>query len=197
MEKGKHPSLPGRPDGGSRRTKGKKRIMESSNSDLPTEKSRKEDHQMSATVCNGLNSTEHRVGKRKAGSKQKNSVGSNHAQFEGRRVSSASHSQTHHGNTVGINQSLFERHQRPPPLREIGNAWQPFMDGRSIACPNPTTAFQHPNAALPVWRAPPPSQPGVVFPPFNMSRTMYQSHADRAYVMPQYRYSGGSNGFPR
>ena len=145
MEKGKHPSLPGRPDGGSRRTNGKKRVMESTNSDLPTKKSRKEEHRVSsATVCNGLNSTEHRVGKRKAGPKQKNSVGTNHAQFEGRRVSSASHSQTHHGNTVGINQSLFERHQRPPPLREIGNAWQPFMDGRSIACPNPTTAFQHP-----------------------------------------------------
>ncbi|KAM0853153.1 hypothetical protein ACQ4PT_051287 [Festuca glaucescens] len=163
MEKGKHLSQLGRPDGGSRRTEGKKRIMQSSNS-------KKEEHRVSsATVCNGLNSTEVRVSKRKAGSKQKSTVGSSHAQFEGRRVGSASHSQTHPGNSVGINQPLFKRPQRPPPLREVGNAWQPRMDGRSIACPNPSMAFEHPNAALSGWRAPPTNQPGVVFPP-----TMYQ-----------------------
>ncbi|XP_051214913.1 uncharacterized protein [Lolium perenne] len=197
-EKEKHMSQLGRPDGGSRRTKGKKRTMQSCNSDLPTKKSRKEEHRVSsATVCNGLNSTEVRVSKRKAGSKQKNTVGNNHAQFEGRRFGSASHSQTHPGNSVGINQPLFERPQRPPPLREVGNAWQPRMDGRSIACPNPSMAFEHPNAAPAGWRPPPSNQPGVVFPPFNMSRTMYQSHSDRAYVMSQYKYSGGSNRFPR
>ncbi|KAM0866515.1 hypothetical protein ACQ4PT_042553 [Festuca glaucescens] len=156
-------------------------------------KSRKEEHQVSsARVRNGLNSTKVRVNKRKAGSTQRNSAGSNHGQFEGRSVSSASHAQTHRGN-----QPLFERPQQPPPLREVGNAWQPRMDGRSIACPNPTMGFEHPNAAPAGWRAPPPNQPGVIFPPFNMLRTMYKSHPDRAYVMPQYRYSGSSNGFPR
>jgi hypothetical protein len=106
-EKGKHLSQPGRPDGGSRRTKGKKRTAESSNSDLLTKKSRKEEHRVSsATVYDGVN---------------------------------------------------------------LQN------------CTNVT----------------PPNQPGLIYPPFNMPRTMYQSHPDRAYVMPQYRYSGGSNGFPR
>uniref|UniRef100_A0ACD5YXV9 Uncharacterized protein n=1 Tax=Avena sativa TaxID=4498 RepID=A0ACD5YXV9_AVESA len=198
MEKGKHLSQPGRPDGGSRRTKGKKRIAQSSNSDLPTKRSRKEEHQVSSTtVYNALNSTVVRAGKRRAGSKQKNNAGSSHAQFEGRSVSSASHSQTHHGNSVGINQPFFERPQRLPPLREVGNAWQPGMDGRSVACANPTMAFEHPNAAQTGWQAPPSNQPGAVFPPFNMSQFMYQSHPDRAYVMSQYRYSSGSNGFPR
>lgn len=192
MEKGKHLSQLGGPDGGSRKTIGKKRIMQASNSDLPTKKSRKEHRVSSASVYNDLNSTKVRVSKRKAVSKQKTTAGSSHAQFEGRRISSASHSRAHCGNSAGINQP-----QRLPPLREVGNAWQPRMDDRSIAFPNPTMGFEHPNAALTGWRAPPPNQPGVVFPPFNLSGTMYQSHPDRAYVMPQYRYSGGSNGFPR
>jgi hypothetical protein len=197
-EKGKHLSQPGRHDGGSRRTKGKKRTVQSSNSDLPTKKSRKEEHRVSsATVHDGVNSTKVRVSKRKAASKENSTFGCNHAQFDGRSLSSASLSQAHGGNSVGINQPLFVRPQRPPPLREVGNAGQPRMHGKSIACPNPTMAFEHPNAALAGWRAPPPSQPGVIFPPFNMPRTMYRSHPDRAYAMPQYRYSGGSNGFPR
>jgi hypothetical protein len=42
---------------------------------------------------------------------------------------------------------------------------------------------EQPNASLAGWRAQPPNQPGVIFLPFNMSRTMYQSHPDRAYVI--------------
>ncbi|XBI99874.1 hypothetical protein VPH35_019881 [Triticum aestivum] len=251
-EKGKHQSRPGGPDGGSNITKGRKRAMQSSNSDHPTQKNRKEEHRVSsgknrtdgrqkaktnsapldknigtstsssqqnantetnhaisqknprtAPVNNGLHSTEARPSKGKTGSKQKNTVGGNHGQFEGRRVGSASHPQAYPGNSVGIHHPLSERTQRPPPLREVGNAWQHHMDGRSISCPNPTMVFEHPNAALAGWRAPgyfrepPPDQRAVVFPPFNTSQTMYRRHPHGAYVMPQYRYSGGSNGFPR
>ncbi|EMS58491.1 hypothetical protein TRIUR3_22403 [Triticum urartu] len=244
-EKGKHQSQPGGPDGGSNITKGRKRAMQSSNSDHPTKKNRKEEHRVSsgknrtdgrqkaktnsapldknigtstsssqqnantetnhaisqknprtAPVNNGLHSTEARPSKGKTGSKQKNTVGGNHGQFEGRRVGSASHPQAYPGNSVGIHHPLSERTHRPPPLREVGNAWQHHMDGRSISCPNPTMVFEHPNAALAGWRAPgyfrepPPDQRAVVFPPFNTSQTMYRRHPDGAYVMPQYRYSG-------
>ncbi|KAF7007519.1 hypothetical protein CFC21_022449 [Triticum aestivum] len=264
-EKGKHQSQPGGPDGGSNITKGRKRAMQTSNSDHPAKKVQKEEHQVpsgknhtgdhrkaktnsapldknigtstsssqlnantetnhaipqknlrTAPVNNGLRNTEARVSKGKAGSKQKNTVGGNHDQFEGRRlgVGSASHRQAYPGNSAGIHRPFSERPQRPPPLREVGNAWQPplrevgnawqhHMDDRSISCPNPAMVFGHPYAAPAGWRAPgyfrepPPDQRAVVFPPFHTSQTIYRRHPDGAYVMPQYRYSGGSHGFPR
>lgn len=246
-EKGKHQSQPGGPN----IAKGRKRAMQSSNSDHPTKKIQNEEHRVSsgknltdgrrkaktnsvpldknictstsssqlnantetnhairqknlrtAPVNNGLRNTEARVSKRKAGSKQNNTVGGNHDHFEGRRASSASHPQAYPGNSAGMHHPLSERPQRPPPLREVGNAWQFRVDGRSISCPNPPMVFERPNAAPAGWRAPgyfrepPPDQRAVVFPPFNTSQT-YRHHPDGAYVMPQYRYSGGSNGFPR
>ncbi|KAM3364701.1 hypothetical protein ACQJBY_014830 [Aegilops geniculata] len=247
-EKGKHQSQPGGPN----ITKGRKRAMQSSNSDHPTKKIRKEEHRVSsgknftdghrkaktnsapldknigtstsssqlnaytetnhvisqknlrtAPVNNGLRSTEARASKSKASWKQNNTVGGNHDQFEGRRIGSAYHPQAYPGNSVGMHHALSSRPQRPPPLREVGNAWQFHVDGRSTSFPNPTMAFEHPNAAPSGWRAPgyfrepPPDQRAAVFPPFNTSQTIYRRHPDGAYVMPQYRYSGGSNGFPR
>ncbi|KQK15165.1 zinc finger CCCH domain-containing protein 62 isoform X2 [Brachypodium distachyon] len=175
MDKGKYQSQPGLLDGGSRITKAKKRVMQSSGTDLPNKKSRKEEHPASSgknrtaggrkaktnctpldknigtsnssSLCNNRDtnhvilqknshvapvdsiprSTELRASKRKTGSKKKKTAGGSHAQFEESTVSSASHTQAYHRNLVGIHQPFFQRPQRPPPLHEVGNFWQPRM----------------------------------------------------------------------
>ncbi|KAG8079708.1 hypothetical protein GUJ93_ZPchr0007g5181 [Zizania palustris] len=247
MQNKKHQSQPGRPDGGASIKEGKKRVMRSSNPDLPTKRSRKEEHQVpsgkkctggqraktnhapdvrldknvctssSTSLCkgnmqkyhatlqknchmeplnNGPYNTEVRMNKTKADSQQ------NHAQFQERCASSGSSMQASHGYFVGIQQPPLEimRPPRPLPLREVGNTGQAHMDGRSMACPRPRMGPQHPNAASVGWHAPAysrgtaPSQPRVPFPSFNVPQAMHHPRPGGACVMPQFRYSGGSNG---
>lgn len=165
-----------------------------------------------------------RMRERKADSQQ-NLAGGSHAQFGERNAGSGYDMQASHGYLVGVQQSPFEivRPQRPPPFREVGNASQPHADGRSTACPHPRMGFQHPNAALAGSHPPayylgnapnqfpsfaslnvrqtvhhhPLDQLGASFAPFNVPQTVYRPRPEGGYVMPQFRYSGGSNGFPR
>uniref|UniRef100_A0A0E0LNF9 DUF7699 domain-containing protein n=1 Tax=Oryza punctata TaxID=4537 RepID=A0A0E0LNF9_ORYPU len=240
MQKGKHQSQPRRHDNGTSIKKGKKRVMQSSNPDPPTKKSRNEENQASsAKQCAGDRkaktsrarldksdrTTRARMRERKADSQQ-NLAGGSHAEFGERCAGSGSNMQASHGyHLVGVQQPPFEimRPQRPPPFREVGNASQPHRDGRSTACPHPRMGFQHPNMALAGWHPPayylgntpnqfssfaslnapqtvphpPLDQFGASFAPFNVPQTVYRHRPEGGYVMPQFRYSGGSNGFPR
>ncbi|EEC82458.1 hypothetical protein OsI_26895 [Oryza sativa Indica Group] len=239
-QKGKHQSQAGRPDSGSSIKKGKKRVMQSSNPDLPTKRSRNEESQASSAkqFAGGQNTktsrarldrsdrstNRARMRERKADSQQ-NLAGGSHAQFGERNAGSGYDMQASHGYLVGVQQSPFEivRPQRPPPFREVGNASQPHADGRSTACPHPRMGFQHPNAALAGSHPPayylgntpnqfpsfaslnvrqtvhhhPLDQLGASFAPFNVPQTVYRPRPEGGYAMPQFRYSGGSNGFPR
>lgn len=176
-----------------------KNICTSSSSSLlnvntETDHAIQQNNMQTAPVNNGLLSKKARARKRKAALKAQSTVGGNHDQFEATRASSTSHPQACPGKSVGMHHPVSERTQRPPPLREIGNEWQPHIKGRSVSRPNPAIVLGHPNVAPAGWLAPgyfgvpPPNQPGVVFPPFNMSQTVYQRHPEGAYVMPQTVY---------
>ncbi|KAL6657590.1 hypothetical protein ACP70R_005370 [Stipagrostis hirtigluma subsp. patula] len=143
------------------------------------------------------------MSKRKAGSWQKNSIDGSNSQFEGRCMRPASHAQANQGYLVGT-QHPFLRLQRPPPLHEVGNIWQPHTGGSSLSCPNPPTmGFGHPNAALAGRHAPsysrgiPPNQLGVPIPSSNMLQTMYLPHLDAAYRNPESRFPNFTNDFRR
>uniref|UniRef100_A0A0D9X1K6 DUF7699 domain-containing protein n=1 Tax=Leersia perrieri TaxID=77586 RepID=A0A0D9X1K6_9ORYZ len=218
-QKGKHQAQPGRPVNGTSIKKGKKRVMPSSNPDPPTKRSRKEDHQAPSTkqrsgVQKAKTNHAHldrnvftrvNTSQRKLDSQQNLNDGS-HVQFQERYAGSGYNMQACHGYMVGIQQPRFEMrpHRPPPPFREVGNAWQPHRDGRSTLCPNPRgVGFQQPNAALAGWHPPAYSigtttnQLGASFSSFNVPQTIHRPHPGGTYAMPQFRYSGGSNGFPR
>uniref|UniRef100_J3MN16 DUF7699 domain-containing protein n=2 Tax=Oryza brachyantha TaxID=4533 RepID=J3MN16_ORYBR len=241
-QNGKHQSQPGRRDSGTNINKGNKRIMQSSNPDLPTKRSRNEENLVSSTKqCTGGRkaktdraclvkndcTTRVRMRERKADSQQDLTGGSgSHAQFGERYAGSGSNTQPAicREHMVGMQQPHYEimRPQGAPPFREVGNAWQPHIDGRSAACPHPRMGFQHRNAALPGWHPPAysmgtlPNQPGASFASsgvpqtvhrplnqfgssfasFNVPQPLYRP-CPEGHAMPHFRYSGGSNGFPR
>ncbi|PAN14857.1 hypothetical protein PAHAL_2G449300 [Panicum hallii] len=186
LEKEKHKSRSGRPDCRSNIIevdKSKKHPAQSSKSDLPNKRSKKEGSQVPyGKKCSGgrrANKNHSHLNKSVGHSSSLciDSVEKNHAtlqknchigplnkgpsstgryaQFEGRYMTPAAHVEANHGNFAVVQHPSIERPQLPPPLREVANILFPPPGGsHPDALFNTTMGFRHQNGVMAEPHAP-------------------------------------------